>query len=522
MRKFNITGTCYPQKHYMVDISDRLTAISQYISDGQYITINRGRQYGKTTTIFHLTDKLKNDYVVFSISFEALDDSDFATTDALAYSLVVKMWKRVRNVQDDEAVEQVKQEIQNVIDGYSSSKKMSLDDFSDVITKLCTTSSKPIVLIIDEVDNASNYESFIKILRLLRDKYLNREIEPTFQSVILAGVYDIKNLKLKVRPDSDHQYNSPWNIAMAFTEDMSFSAIQIAQMLGDYEADHKTGMDVEAVASLIEDYTSGYPFLVSKICLTIDEGKLSWDKEGVIQAVKMLLVEKNTLFDDLMKKLEDFPEIKSILKDILYYGRSYSFNLDNKVLDLAAMFNYISNNNGKVKVSNRIMETRIYNLFLSEEEMSNSIYSEGQYEKSQFIDGKELKMDKILERFVFHFNQIYGEQPEKFREDEGRRFFMLYVRPIINGTGNYYVEAQTRDLSRTDLIIDYMGRQYIIEMKIWRGESYNERGERQLLEYLDYYHIDKGYLLSFCFNRNKQPGVKTIKIGNREIVEAVV
>ena len=43
---------------------------------------------------------------------------------------------------------------------------------------------------------------------------------------------------------------------------------------------------------------------------------------------------------------------------------------------------------------------------------------------------------------------------------------MLYLRPIINGTGNYYIEARTRDLCRTDVIVDYNGEQYIIEMKI--------------------------------------------------------
>ena len=72
------------------------------------------------------------------------------------------------------------------------------------------------------------------------------------------------------------------------------------------------------------------------------------------------------------------------------------------------------------------------------------------------------------------------------------------------------------------MIIDYLGKQYIIEMKIWRGESYNERGEKQLFEYLDYYRINKGYMLSFCFNKNKVTGVNTIKIGGKEIVEAVV
>ena len=44
-------------------------------------------------------------------------------------------------------------------------------------------------------------------------------------------------------------------------------------------------------------------------------------------------------------------------------------------------------------------------------------------------------------------------------------------------------------MGRTDLIIDYQGQQYIIEMKIWHGEEYNKRGEEQLIGYLNDYHL---------------------------------
>lgn len=124
-------------------------------------------------------------------------------------------------------------------------------------------------------------------------------------------------------------------------------------------------------------------------------------------------------------------------------------------------------------------------------------------------------MKLILERFVTCFSELYGNRDEKFLEDDGRRYFLLFLRPIINGTGNYYIEARTRDLRRTDIIVDYLGRQYIIELKIWHGEE-------QLAGYLDDYHQKKGYLVSFNFNQSKEVGVREIQCGDKVIVEAVV
>ena len=131
-------------------------------------------------------------------------------------------------------------------------------------------------------------------------------------------------------------------------------------------------------------------------------------------------------------------------------------------------------------------------------------------------------MRLILEKFVLHFNELYGNSSDKFKEEYGRKHFLLYLRPIINGTGNYYVEAQTRDDKRTDIIVDYCGEQYIVELKIWRGQEYNQQGEQQLADYLDAYGRIIGYLLSFSFNKNKVAGVREVQMGSKTIVEAVV
>lgn len=99
---------------------------------------------------------------------------------------------------------------------------------------------------------------------------------------------------------------------------------------------------------------------------------------------------------------------------------------------------------------------------------------------------------------------------------------MLFLKPIINGIGNYSVEPETRNRERMDLVIYYRGEQSIIEMKVWRGNAYNQRGEQQLTDYLDYFHLKKGYMLSFNFNQKKEIGVKEIVLGDKVLVEAVV
>ena len=72
-----------------------------------------------------------------------------------------------------------------------------------------------------------------------------------------------------------------------------------------------------------------------------------------------------------------------------------------------------------------------------------------------------------------------------------------------------------------NVIIDYLGKRYVIELKIWRGEEYNRRGEEQLIGYLEDYKVKTGYMVSFNFNKNKQCGVKELHFDKHTLIEAV-
>ncbi len=73
-----------------------------------------------------------------------------------------------------------------------------------------------------------------------------------------------------------------------------------------------------------------------------------------------------------------------------------------------------------------------------------------------------------------------------------------------------------------DVVIHYRGKRYIIELKIWHGDRYNAKGEKQIMDYLDSYGLDTGYLLSFNFNKTKEFGVEEVRIGNKIIYEGIV
>lgn len=530
MRTFNTTGLCVSRKHYMVDISGRVARIRLMVEAGDYFCINRGRQYGKTTTLAALEQALAGDYAVASLDFQALSHADFRTEGAFVSAFA----REVLQLRDygalglpaDAAARLV--ELRDAGVGVGT-RTCTLADLFSALSLWVGCSDRPVVLMVDEVDSATGNQVFLDFLARLRLQYLRREKNPetpAFHSVILAGVTDVKHLKAKIRPEDKHRVNSPWNIAADFDVDMSFSASDIAGMLADYEADHGTGMDVYALAAEVAAWTGGYPFLVSRLCQLVDKCGLPWNLSGVGEAVKLLLSESNTLFESLFGKLETYPQLRETLRGILMEGQRLPFSTDNEQIAQLGMYGFVQKGvGGSVELSNRIFETRLYDYFILEEKLAGSrVYDAGDIGRSAYVRGGRLDMRAVLEGFRRAFVEVFGppEDSGRFCEEEGRKQFLLFLKPIINGTGNYYVEAQTRDRTRTDVVVDYAGERFVVELKIWRGPRYNEEGERQVAGYLEHFGLDVGYMLSFCFNRVKESGLRRVSVGDKVLWEEVV
>ena len=526
MKKFNITTTCIKEEHYMVDISKKLEKIKKLIDEGMYFTINRARQYGKTTTMSKLFLTLQEKYIIIPGSLEDFGEEVYKSEGkfAMAFLFMIKNMVKFQDIELADYINKIK-----LVENFQ--------ELSGKITDICMQSKKEIVLMIDEVDKASSNIMFLDFLAILRKKYNDRKnkVDKTFKSVILAGVHDVKSLKMHIKERriltegeakllDKTTYNSPWNVAEDFKVDMSFNPDEIATMLEEYEEENHTGMDIAEISEEIYKYTSGYPFLVSKICKVIDEElDKKWDKVGLEEAVKIMLEEQNTLFESLIKNLENDENLYRVIEKIIVNGEMIEFNQDEPHINKAAMYSILKRGeNKRAEVHNKIFEIRIYNYMVSKKAVASKI-SLNYESRNQFIkeDGN-IDMIKILDKFQELLKEEYRKETEEFVEKEGRLLFLTFIKPIINGTGFYDVEVETRTNKRMDIIVTYNKERFIIELKKWYGKAKEDKGHKQLAEYLEIKGADKGYMVMFNFRKRKKYTKEWIEVDGKHIYEVVV
>jgi len=524
-KRFNDTGLCIPQKHYMVDISEKLNKIVRIVEQGDYFVINRPRQYGKTTVLYMLNEVLQNtsDSLPINISFEGIGQEGFENSAIFIrefHHLLKKVLLRTH-----------KQEIVNFfkIDSIPDSFIM-LDEW---ITELVKKTGKKIVLMIDEVDKSSNNQLFLDFLGLLRNKYLNRDKEGefTFHSVILAGLHNVKNLKLKLRPDSESKYNSPWNIAVNFKVDMNFDPTEIASMLKQYVEETGIEMDIVAISQTLHYYTSGYPFLVSKLCKIIDEeiiveeNRKKWNNDDIERAVNHLLREQNTNFDSVVKNLENYKDLYDIVQRVTLSAEKVEFNIYNSVIDLGVMHGIFKTSGPYVRIHNRIYEELIYNYMATDfriKELLKTRAGAYTFEEYYLNEDGSLEFEKVLLKFQEFMKKEYSKRDEAFLERNGRLIFLAFLKPIINGKGYDFKEAQVSEEKRMDVVVTYERKKFIAELKIWHGKKAHENGIIQLSSYLETQGLNNGYLVIFDFTKKSRKVYKQERIvSNQKEIFAV-
>ena len=512
-REFNDTGLCIPDRHYMADTSEKIESILRLIEKGKYFTINRPRQFGKTTILQLLSSRLNlmEEYLALNISFEGTGDTPFVNEQTFcpAFLRIIARTVRYSRPEISEHLTRASRQVHD------------FEELSQFISQYVLEMNKHVVLFIDEVDKSSDNQIFLHFLGVLRNKYLSRDTgqDFTFHSVILAGVHDIKTLKAKIRSDerksfdsAQDKYNSPWNIAADFKVNLSFAPREIETMLEDYSREKNIKPDIPAIAEQLYYYTSGYPWLVSKLCKFIDEDivpqreEKNWSVGDVDAAFRMIADEAytTTLFDSLTKNLENNSNLYNLISEIAINGTSFPFTISNPVINLGHLYGIlVPSEQGRCRIHNRIFEQRIYAHIMSELLQTKYLEMNG-FSVPEFYSGEGLNVKVILQRFQAFMKEHYSGKDARFLEREGRLLFLSYLRPIINGRGFDFKEPNVAEERRMDIVITYRTQRYVIELKIWHGPKYHQKGLKQLSDYLDTYSLREGYLLIYDFNKNKE------------------
>ena len=512
-KRFNITGACIPEKHYMVDISGKINEVFKMVEQGDYFVINRPRQYGKTTTIYLLNRLLKTtgDYFPINTSFEGIGEEAFKSELLFINRFFSRMKKSFIASSDHDLA------------AYMNSivPPSHLEDLDSWVSELVEKTGKKIVLMIDEVDKSSNNQLFLDFLGMLRNKYLKRDEpgQPTFHSVILAGVHDVKSLKIKYRKDSEVKFNSPWNIAVDFEVNLSFSANEISTMLENYTKEELVTLDIPYFAERLFYLTSGYPFLVSQLCKIIHEKILpaketrnEWQPQDLEKALQISLNTDNTNFESLIQNLENNPDLYELVFDIMMNGAEFSFNRHTPLVHFGVLYGIFKNETGKVRIHNRVYEQIIYHYMASKLEITGKAKFNGI--SAKYLDetgGLDIK--KVFLKFQGFMKENYSQKDREFLERNGRLLFLAFIRPIINGRGFDFNEVQVSEEKRLDIVVTLDNKKYIIELKIWRGEAYHQEGILQLCGYLEAQNETTGYLL--VYDLRKESGL----IGKNDFIE---
>ena len=522
MKEFNVTGLCIPEKHYMCDVSVKFARCKNLIERGKYYAINFPRQYGKTTMLYLLEQEFnkKEDYLVVGTSFEGMGDIPFESEDKLS-SAVLEILAKGLFFNYPELADYLEKEVKNV---------NSFKELSKFITRWVRKIDRKIVLIIDEIDKASNNQVFISFIAMLRDKYLqtNMKQDLTFYSVVLLGVHDVKSLKLKYRSEDEKKLNSPWNIAEDINIDFLFSAEEIEPMLIDYAKEHNFKMPNAAIAKRLYYYTSGNPFLVSLMCKIIDEiimprEKRIWCVKDIEESYKYLIDGNYTTtnFDDVDKNLENNKDLFNIVYDIVIQGGSYRFNISDPVIAKGKTFGILSQTQqGHCDISNKIYEFRIIDYMLSKQRTNEAQLN--LYTSSKFKENGKLNILMILEKFQLFMKEHNSSKDNNFLEKSGRLLLMSFLRPIINGQGFMFKENVSAEDRKMDLVVTFNNKRYIIELKIWYGKKYLSDGIDKLCKYLDDYSLDEGHILIFNFNNNKKYEIKKVENCRKNITAVFV
>ena len=494
MKKFNTTGPCFPNEHYMLPALDRLPGIRELVADGNYFVIHAPRQTGKTTAMKALVKEVnaQGDMFAMYCTLESLQNrtdpekTNLAIRDLVAYNAEQSPFYSPVSAAP---------ELRSDRGGIGLAVRT-------VLQNLCRAVGKPTAIFFDEVDCLVG-DALVSFLRQLRDGYVNRDICPFPKSVALVGMLDVRDYKAQIRPDGESLGQiSPFNIVRKDMLIPNFTESDIHALYAQHTAE--TGQEfADGVVEDVWRLTRGQPWLVNAIgCECVEEIHAFRYSEpitvGDVEVAKEAIIRRrDTHVDSLMERMRE-PRVRRIVEPLISGDRSeLTYNDDDYryVTDLGLL----RVDRGALVPANP-MYAEIIGRYLSRGEQDAMMRS---VPETPWVKEDGLDMAGLMTAFQQFWRENSGSDRDimGYRESVPHLVLMAFLQRVTNGGGHINREMAV-GTGRLDLCVEFRGARYAIEVKT-SDNFKDEKSYEQCAKYLDSLGLDEGWMPIFEKSKDK-------------------
>ncbi|MDR1593407.1 MAG: PD-(D/E)XK nuclease domain-containing protein, partial [Prevotellaceae bacterium] len=309
-------------------------------------------------------------------------------------------------------------------------------------------------------------------------------------SIALVGMRDLKDYLIKAKDGKPVNPGSPFNIKEDSAMLSNFTKDDVAKLFA--QRTEETGQQITQDAlDYVYDQSGGQPWIVNSLFkratlrILDDESTETVTLELVRQARGQMIEARETHLDSLGERLRD-PRVKFVIQTIITgssnpLGRTdpeVALTMDLGLIKWSAVTGFTIANPVYEEILTRFISSKYHDSFPP--------LSEWQWQKP---DG-ELDMDKLLlefQKFWRRHSEIWEEKAD-YTEAFPHLMLMAYLQRVINGSGDIDRELAA-GRGRMDLLVEYAGKYYIIEIKIIHyydsPAAVKEEGLEQILKYRD-------------------------------------
>jgi hypothetical protein len=468
------------------------------IDQGQYFVMHASRQSGKTTLLLELVDRINaaGDYYAVYCSLEAVEV--FTDPDKGIPAVVERLRLALRDG--------------GMPDGFAAdSGGVGVTSLlRDSLTAYCKTLSKPLVILFDEADCLSN-GTLITFLRQLRDGYVSCRGSAQFvHSLALVGMRNIRDYKARIRPDSATLgSSSPFNIVTEVFTLRNFTETEVAELYAQHTAETGQVFERQAVNYAFER-TQGQPWLVNAVARECVEKLTNRDYAVPItqsmaeQAVHNIILARGTHVDSLLERLKE-SRVRKIIQPLIM-GEEVADRGDDDYM-FTKDLGLIRDDRDHTEPANPIYAELIFRALT--QKAQESIKNAGEkYAPPKYIKDGKIDMDILMTGFQEYWRQNseiwrkrYKEDIYEYDEAAAHLVMHAFLQRVVNGGGHVLREAAA-GTQRVDIVVEYYGNKYPVELKILQSESSRSESLSQIRGYIDKVGADDGWLVIF----DKDPG----------------